>query len=45
MWNFCARIADAAARFADRPAIELLQEGKVTETSYAGLMDVFKAAA
>ena len=39
MWNFCARIADTAGRFADRPAIELLHEGRITETSYAGLMD------
>lgn len=39
MWNFCARIADTAARFADRPAIELLHDGRVTTTSYAALMD------
>ena len=39
MWNFCARIADTAGRFADRTAIELLHEGRITETSYAGLMD------
>ncbi|HKW00768.1 MAG TPA: AMP-binding protein, partial [Vicinamibacterales bacterium] len=39
MWNFCSRIADAAGRFADRTAIELLHDGRITETSYAGLMD------
>jgi len=39
MWNFCARIADTAGRFADRTAIELLHEGRITETSYAGLME------
>jgi len=39
MWNFCARIADTAGRFADRTAIEVLHEGRITETSYAGLME------
>ena len=37
--NFCTRIADAAGRFPDRPAIELFSDGRVIETSYAALMN------
>src|SRR5438045_2588108 len=39
MANFCARIGEAAARFPDRPAIELAHaDGRTSTTSYAGLM-------
>ena len=38
MANFVARIADAAARFPDRPAIEGLAGDAVDELTYAGLM-------
>ncbi|MFI5178421.1 MAG: AMP-binding protein, partial [Vicinamibacterales bacterium] len=37
--NFCARIADAAGRFADRPAIEEVHAGGLERTTYAALMD------
>ena len=40
MWNFCARIADTASRFPDRPAIELMAGGgRVLLTTYAALID------
>jgi long-chain acyl-CoA synthetase len=39
MWNFCSRIADTASRFADRPAIELMEGGRVAVTTYAALLD------
>jgi len=39
MANFCARIAASAARFPDRPAIELAHtDGRTTPTNYSGLM-------
>ncbi len=38
MHNFCSRIADAAATYPDRPAIELLLERTVATTSYGALM-------
>jgi long-chain acyl-CoA synthetase len=37
--NFCARIAEAAARFPGRPAIEMVHDGSVAETTYARLME------
>ncbi|HUL71820.1 MAG TPA: AMP-binding protein [Vicinamibacterales bacterium] len=37
--NFCARIADTAARFPDRPAIEHVHGAGIDATSYAALMD------
>jgi long-chain acyl-CoA synthetase len=39
MANFSARIASAAARFADRPAIEVVRAAGVETTSYAALIE------
>jgi long-chain acyl-CoA synthetase len=39
MSNFCARIAETASRFPDRPAIELMSDGRVAVTTYAALLD------